>query len=138
MSGKEQLLPGLRHSESVSVTNGLTVPEISPAFTGLGDMPPVFATAYVLAFVEWTCLELVKPYLEPGERTVGTGITMQHTAATPVGMTATAEVELTAVNGRMLEFAFICRDDVEVIAKGTHGRAIIDLERFMGKLAQKD
>ena len=137
MSGKEQLLPGLRHSESVSVTNGLTVSEISPAFTGLDDMPPVFATAYVLAFVEWTCLELVKPYLEPGERTVGTGITMQHTAATPVGMTATAEVELTAVNGRMLEFAFICRDDVEVIAKGTHGRAIIDLERFMGKLAQK-
>ena len=136
MPAKDDLRPGLRHSESVSVTKELTVPEISPAFPGLSDMPPVFATAYLLAFVEWTCLEAVRPYLEPGERTVGTAVDLQHVAATPVGMTATCEVELTAVNGRMLEFSFTCRDEANVIARGTHGRAIINLERFMGKLAK--
>ena len=137
MAGKEDLRSGLTHAESVTVTGGLTVPEISPAFPGLGDMPPVFATAYLLAFVEWTCLEAVKPYLDSGERTVGTAIDMRHTAATPVGMTVTAEVELAAVNGRMLEFAFTCRDEKETIATGTHGRAIIDLERFMAKVGKK-
>jgi len=137
MPNKEELRSGLRHSESISVTRELTVPEISPAFTGLADMPPVFATAYLLAFVEWACLELVKSYLEHGERTVGTAISMQHMAATPIGMTATAEVELTVVNGRMLEFCFTCRDGAEIIAKGTHGRAIINVERFMDRLAQK-
>ena len=97
MPGKEDLRPGLKHSESVVVTKELTVPEISSAYTGLADMPSVFATAYLLGFVECTCLEAVKPYLEPGERTVGTAIDMRHTAATPVGMRVTANVELTAV-----------------------------------------
>ena len=137
MPAKEDLRPGLRHSETITVTKELTVPEISPAFPGLSDMPPVFATAYLLAFVEWTCLETVKPYLEAGERTVGTAIAMQHVAATPVGMKAVCEAELTAVNGRMLEFSFTCRDDADVIAKGTHGRAIIDVERFMAKVSKK-
>lgn len=137
MPEKDDLRPGLRHTETVAVTRELTVPEISPAFPGLADMPPVFATAYLLAFVEWTCLEAVKPYLAPGERTVGTAIDMRHVAATPVGMKAVCEAELTAVNGRMLEFSFTCRDDVDVIAEGTHGRAIIDVERFMAKVAKK-
>lgn len=137
MPGKEDLRPGLKHTESIVVTRELTVPEISSAYTGLADMPSVFATAYLLGFVEWTCLEAVKPYLEPGERTVGTAIDMRHTAATPVGMRVTANVELTAVNGRMLEFSFTCRDNVEEIAKGTHGRAIIGMERFMAKVSQK-
>ncbi len=137
MPGKDALQAGLRFSQSLTVTRELTVPEISPVYTGLSDMPPVFATAYLLGFVEWTCLEAVKPYLEPTERTVGTAIDMRHTAATPVGMAVTAEVELTAVNGRMLEFSFLCRDAVDTIAEGTHGRAIIDMERFMAKVSRK-
>jgi fluoroacetyl-CoA thioesterase len=137
MAGKEDLRPGLRHSESVVVSRDLTVPEISSAYAGLADMPPVFATAYLLAFVEWTCLEAVKPYLEPGERTVGTSIDMRHTAATPIGMKVTATAELTAVNGRMLEFSFTCRDAVEEIGRGKHGRAIIGLDRFMDKVSRK-
>jgi hypothetical protein len=36
---------GLRHSQTIAVTAGLTVPEVSPAFGDFRDMPPVFATA---------------------------------------------------------------------------------------------
>ena len=137
MPEKNDLQPGLRHSQSITVTKNLVVSELGSPFTGIADMPPVFATAYFLAFVEWTCLEAVKPYLEPGQRTVGTGITMTHTAATPIGMNVTAEVELVKVSGRMLEFSFSCRDEVESIGAGVHQRAIIDVDRFMAKLAKK-
>ena len=137
MSEKQALRPGVKLRQTITVTRGLTVPEISPVFTGLADMPPVFATAHLVAFVEWTCLEAVRPYLEEGQRTVGTGMDLQHMAATPVGMTVTAEVDVTAVNGRMLEFSFTCSDDVEMIGKGTHTRAIIDLDRFMARVARK-
>ena len=137
MPRMDDLQPGLRHCQSITVTKDLTVSEIAPAFTGLVDMPPVFATAYFLAFIEWTCLEAVKPYLEPGQRTVGTGVTLTHTAATPVGMKVTAEVELVNVTGRMLDFSFSCRDEIENIGTGTHQRAIIDVERFMSRISKK-
>ena len=28
-------------------------------------MPPVFATAFLVGFVEWTCIEALRPYLKP-------------------------------------------------------------------------
>lgn len=59
----DALKPGLRFAQSLRVTSDLTVPQLSPAFTGFADMPPVFATAYMVGFVEWTCAEAVKPYL---------------------------------------------------------------------------
>ena len=44
--------PGLRFSQSILVEERLTVPAVSPAFTGFSDMPPVFATAFLVGFVE--------------------------------------------------------------------------------------
>ena len=137
MSESRQLLPGAKFSQSVTVTDDLTVREISPLFTSLRELPPVFATAYLIAFMEWTCHEAVRAYLSENERTVGTSVTMKHTTATPVGMKVTAEVELTGVNGKMLQFAFTCLDEAGPIAEGSHERAVIDYERFMARLAQK-
>jgi fluoroacetyl-CoA thioesterase len=37
------------------------------------------------ALVEWTCVAAVAPYLDAGERKVGTRIEMNHLAATPIG-----------------------------------------------------
>jgi fluoroacetyl-CoA thioesterase len=128
---------GLRHRESVTVDAGLTVPNVSPAFPNFRDMPPVFATAYMVGFVEQACVEALKPYLEPGQRSVGTHIDMSHTAATPVGMTVTAEVELIAVEGRQLRFKVECRDDKDAIGSGHHGRFIVDEAKFMARLEAK-
>lgn len=131
------LQPGLKHSQSMRVDERLTVPAVSQAFTGFADMPPVFATAFLVGFVEWTCIEALRPYLEPGEKTVGVHVDLSHAAATPVGMTVTAEVELVAVEGRKLRFKAICRDDAEVISEGHHERHVIDADRFMTRLTKK-
>jgi fluoroacetyl-CoA thioesterase len=41
------------------VDESLTVPSIAPAIFGFSDMPPGFATAFLVAFVEWACIQLL-------------------------------------------------------------------------------
>ena len=55
----------------------------------------------------------------------------------PVGMTVTAEVECTGVEGRKLTFSVKARDDKEVIAEGSHERFVIDAQRFMERMEAK-
>ncbi|MGO4656674.1 hypothetical protein AB4Z34_18125, partial [Ensifer sp. 2YAB10] len=54
---------GLRHSARLVVAPLHTVPEIDDAWPGFRDMPPVFATAMMIAFVEETCVRGLRPYL---------------------------------------------------------------------------
>ena len=131
------LKPGLRHAQSIVVDEHLTVPAVSRAFTGFADMPPVFATAFLVGFVEWTCIEALKPWLPPGAQTVGVHVDLSHSAATPVGMRVTAEVSLVEVDGRRLVFSVRCRDEFELICEGVHERAVIDGDKFRQRVARK-
>lgn len=128
---------GLRHSETLTVGEALTVPAQARLFDPATEMPPVFATAQMIAFVEWTCVHALSPYIGPDHRSVGTSVVMTHTAATPIGMQVTAEVELVAINDRTLRFKVACRDEKDPIGEGFHERTIIDHARFMARLARK-
>lgn len=68
---------------------------------------------------------------------LGAHVDVSHVAATPVGMSVTAEVELISVDGKSLRFRVRCSDDAGVIGEGTHGRAVIDLDRFWKRVLQK-
>jgi fluoroacetyl-CoA thioesterase len=131
------LKPGLRHSRTIAVTDDLTVPAQARIFDPTTEMPPVFATANMIAFVEWTCVAALTPYLAPGQRTLGTRVEMSHSAATPVGMRVTAEVELVDVDGRNLRFKAMCRDEADLIGEGFHERVIVEYDRFLARLARK-
>jgi fluoroacetyl-CoA thioesterase len=131
------LKPGLRHSATIWVTEQLAVPASGRLLGETAEMPPVFATANMIAFVEWTCVAALAPYLAPHQRTVGTRIEISHSAATPIGMSVTAEVELIEIDGRRLRFKVSCRDEAEPIGDGFHERMIVDHDRFMARLARK-
>jgi len=133
----DDLKPGLRRSETITVGEAMTVPAQARLFDPLTEMPPVFATAQMIAFVEWTCVHAVAPYLAPQQRTVGTLVEISHLAATPIGMRVTAAVELIAIDGRRLRFKAQCRDETEIIGEGFHERTVIDHDRFMARLARK-
>src|SRR5579862_6293040 len=105
------LKPGLRRAETLVVGEALAVPAQAQLFDPAIEMPPVFATAQMIAFVEWVCVHALAPYLEPDQRSVGTRVEMTHTAATPVGMTVTADVELVEIRDRTLRFKVACRDE---------------------------
>jgi fluoroacetyl-CoA thioesterase len=134
----DDLKPGLRHAKTLTVVEALAVPAQARIFDPATEMPPVFATAQMIAFVEWTCVAALAPYLGAQQRTVGTRVEMTHLAATPIGMDVTAEVELVAVAGRTLRFRVACRDAAEPIGEGFHERTVIDRERFMTRLARKE
>ena len=133
----DDLKPGLKHRATITVGEALGVPAAAALFGSSAEMPPVFATAQMVAFVEWTCVAALAPYLSPDQRSVGTRVDMTHTAATPVGMDVTAEVELVEIDGRRLRFKASCRDKIEPIGEGFHERMVIDHTRFMQRLARK-
>ena len=133
----DDLKPGLQGTRTITVDAALTVPSVAAAHFGFVDMPPVFATAFLVGFVEWTCIEVLRPFLDASQRTVGVHVDLSHSAATPIGMKATAEVELVERNDRKLRFKVSVRDEADVISEGFHDRYIIDVERFMARLEKK-
>jgi fluoroacetyl-CoA thioesterase len=133
----DDLKPGLRHTETITVGEALAVPAQAQLFDPSTEMPPVFATAQMIAFVEWTCVHALAPYLTPDQPTVGTRVEMTHTAATPIGMLVTAEVELVKIDGRRFRFQARCRDEVETIGEGFHERMVVNHARFMERLGRK-
>jgi fluoroacetyl-CoA thioesterase len=128
------LQAGLKHSQSVKVGPDLTVPAVTPHFAHFLDMPKVFATAFMVGFIEDTCVAALKPHFMPGQKSVGTHVDVSHIAATRVGRTVTCDVELVAVEGRKLRFKVACRDEKGPIGEGFHDRALIDVEKFLARL----
>jgi len=133
----DELKVGMRHAETIVVGDRLTVNRVVGEFAPGTDMPPVLATAYMIGFVEWTCMRLLEPYLDQQHRSLGTLVNLSHSAATPVGMKVTAEVTLESVENRRLRFSVVCRDEVEVICEGQHERFVVDIERFLKGVEKK-
>lgn len=133
----ESIEVGLRRSTRIRVDERLSIPALAAMFTGFRAMPPVFATAFMVAFIEWAAIEALRDHLRPGQKTEGTHIDVSHVAATPIGMTVTAEAEIVAVNGRTLRFRVRCLDETGLIGKGFHERTIVDEAKFMKRLATK-
>jgi len=102
--------------------------------SGLVD---VLATPVLVGFCEQTARTAVDPLLGEGQKTVGTSITLRHTAATPLGMKVTVRATLVEVEQRHLRFEIEVRDEQEQIAKAQHERFIIDTERFERRIAEK-
>ena len=132
-----ELKAGMQHEETITVEDRLTVRQVVGMFVKETGTPPVLATAYMIGFVEWTCMRLLAPYLEPQHRSLGTQVNLSHSAATPVGMKVTAVVTLESVQGRRLRFSVVCRDQVDVICEGQHERFVVDVDRFLGGVAKK-
>ena len=132
------LQPGLRHEFTYRVPPNKTVPNLYPEAEDFVVMPEVFATGYMVGLIEWTCIRLVNEHLDwPAEMTLGVHVDISHEAATPPGLAVTTRVELTKVDGRLLEFAVESHDGVDTIARGTHRRAIVDAAKFKARAAAK-
>ncbi|MBS0985918.1 thioesterase family protein [Acetobacter thailandicus] len=132
-----ELKSGLQYNDRMTVMSHHTVPKVDDTWSGFKDMPPVFATAMMIGFIEQTCVEALRPYLTTEQRTVGTHVDVSHVAPTPVGMTVKAEVELLTVEGRKLRFRVRCLDEVGLIGEGEHERMIIDFDRFWSAVVKK-
>ena len=135
---KPTLQVGLTHEFRYIVPTSKTVPALYPESPEFQQMPAVFATGFMVGFLEWACIRAVNPYLDwPAEQTVGTHINVSHSAPTPPGMEVTANVKLVAVDGRKLVFEVEAHDGVDLIAQGSHERFVILRDKFSQKVQAK-
>jgi len=135
---KDSLTAGITHKFEYTVPDSKTVPHLYTEAAEFQKMPQVFATGFLVGLVEWTCIQAVNPHIDwPNEQTVGIGIHLNHTAATPPGFTVTVKVHLVEVAGKRLVFEFTAADGIDAICKGSHERFVIDSKKFAEKLKTK-
>ncbi len=136
------LAAGLRASVRIVVTEADTAVE-----AGSGDVL-VLATPRMLALAEASAVAAVTPHFAPGLTSVGTGVSLEHRRASPVGTEILVDAELTEVDGRRLVFSFIARQsgpttgpsgagEVEglVVGAGTLERVVVERARFLAHTA---
>lgn len=134
---KDTLKAGVSYTLTYRVPREKSVPYVYPESDLFQEMPEVFATAFMVGFMEWACMEALRPYLEEGERTLGTMINVTHQAATPVGMEVTATVTCLEVDGKRTVWQVEARDEKDVIGKGSHERVTVGLEKFVSRVSAK-
>lgn len=97
----------------------------------------VLATPVVVGWLEDAAIHTLRPYLETGQASVGTMVSMKHLAATPPGMMVRATATVKAVDGRRVLFSVEAHDEKEKIAEGEHERFIVNMAKFMERVGQK-
>ncbi|OYY59241.1 MAG: thioesterase [Polynucleobacter sp. 35-46-207] len=135
---KDTLKPGIKYQCKFTVTDSQTVPAMYPNSGEAALRPDVFATGFLVGFLELACVRAIIPHLDwPEEQAVGTFISVTHEAATPIGMEVTANVELIDVEGRKLIFQVEAHDEVDLISRGRHERMIVNKRQFEDRAKSK-
>jgi fluoroacetyl-CoA thioesterase len=94
--------------------------------------PEVFATSRMIALMELAAARAMRVLLQPGQLSVGVGITVKHSAATPIGSTVRAVATFIRTEGKLMVFRLEAFDDAGPIGEGEHTRAVVDTERLLG------
>ena len=97
----------------------------------------VFSTPMMIGLMENAALNCAKGGLELELSTVGTYVDVKHMAATPMGQKVIATAELIEIEDKKLTFKVEAFDEQEKIGEGTHGRYIIQVEKFLKRVNQK-
>jgi predicted thioesterase len=96
----------------------------------------VFGTPAMIALMENTALQMVRPSMPEGSDTVGIEINAKHLKASPIGASITCVAKITAIDGRKISYELTATDgNGNLIGTATHDRFIVDVEKFMSRLS---
>jgi len=101
------------------------------------ELPPVYSTPDMIRLMETAAFHALQPYCEGDEITVGTSIHVEHRAASRIGARIKAEAVLESFDGRFYTVRVTARDDVQEIGRGTVGRAVVSVGKFVEKMKNK-
>lgn len=104
---------------------------------GINGGAVVFSTPGMIELMEYAAREALRPYLEPGEESVGVHIEVEHLAATPIAAQVRGEAKVTRMDGRLIDFQIAAYDQQSQIGRGSHRRAVIALDKFSRNLSEK-
>jgi len=101
------------------------------------ELPPVYSTPDMIRLMETAAFRALQPYCEADEITVGTSINVQHRAASGIGARIKAQAELESFDGRFYVLRVTARDDKQEIGRGTVGRAVVSVGKFLQKMKEE-
>ncbi len=127
---KPSLKPGLAR------TRKLTVDE-SRVIDFMGEDCRVYATPRIISDVEYTCRNFLIEHLDPGEDSVGTKVNWEHVGPALLGAEVTISIKLVSVEGRRVTFEAAVNDGADAVARGTHERFIVEVQKVRERLLKK-
>jgi predicted thioesterase len=127
---KATLAPGLSTRKELTVDEARCI-----GFMGREGM--VYATPRMVSDVEYTCRDFLLQHLDAGEDSVGAHVSIDHLAATPMGLKVTIEARIAEIDRRKVTFEFSVHDPVEQVGKGKHIRFVVEIAKTRERLAQK-
>lgn len=127
----DRIEPGLVGEHRRTVTEDIAID-----FLGI-ETGRVLGTPYLILLLEMTARNSIKPLLDEGYDSVGSDVSIQHFAATPLGMEIAIRTEVVEVDGRRVKFRVEARDARERVCEGTHERFVVNVARFAGRVQAK-
>ena len=127
---KASLAVGLSTRREVTVDESRCI-----GFMGKEGM--VYATPRMVSDVEYTCRDFLLQHLDAGEDSVGAHVSIDHLAATPLGLKVTIDVKMVEIDRRRITFEFTVRDPIEECGRGKHVRFVVDTVKSRERLAAK-
>ena len=103
----------------------------------MGKEGAVYATPRMVSDVEYTCRDFLLEHLDDGEDSVGAHVSIDHLAATPMGLKVTIEARIVEVDRRKVTFEFTVHDPVEQCGRGKHVRFVVETAKTRERLAAK-
>jgi fluoroacetyl-CoA thioesterase len=103
----------------------------------MGKEGMVYATPRMVSDVEYACRDFLLEHLDAGEDSVGAHVSIDHLAATPLGLSVTVSIRIAELDRRKVTFEFSVRDPVEEVGRGKHVRFVVDTAKTRERLAAK-
>jgi predicted thioesterase len=103
----------------------------------MGKEGMVYSTPRMVLDVEYACRDLLLEHLDEGEDSVGAHVSIDHLAATPMGLKVVVEAKIVEVDRRRVTFEFTVRDPVEECGRGKHVRFVVDKAKSAERIAAK-
>lgn len=103
----------------------------------MGKEGMVYATPRMVLDVELACRNLLLEHLDDGEDSVGAHVSIDHLAATPLGLDVTIDVAIVDIDKRRVTFEFTVRDPIEECGRGKHVRFVADKARSFERIKAK-
>jgi predicted thioesterase len=100
-------------------------------------MPAVLSTPNLVGILERTARQAIAPFLNMDERSVGVELDLKHLAPAPLGAQVTAMARVIGVTGRFVDFQIEARDEQELIIRGVHKRAVVNVNSFTKRVQSK-
>jgi fluoroacetyl-CoA thioesterase len=131
MEWLEIIQPGLFEEASFLVEE-----QYSAQHIGSGSLR-ILATPWLIGFMEATSHRLLARRLPEGFSSVGATVNIRHLAPTPVGAMLRTRSEVLSLDGQKVTFKIEAWDQIDKVSEGTHERAIIEVARFLRRVAAK-